>query len=146
MNILVCVDLSENTDEIVQKACQLAKNSSAKLWILFVAMPEPDFVGLDIGPQSVRNSWAEQFHSDHRKVQEISDRLRRDSLDATALMVQGPAVETILKEASKLKSDIIVVGSHGKGMAHQLFLGSVSEQIIRNAECPIFVVPTRKRT
>ncbi|MGR8932524.1 MAG: universal stress protein [Gammaproteobacteria bacterium] len=146
MNILVCIDLSESTDVVVQKAYELAKFSSAKVWILFVAEPEPDFVGFDVGPRSERDFLATKFHGEHRKIQEIADRFREDSIDATALMFQGATVETIVKQASKIKSDIIVVGSHGKGLAYQLIVGSVSEQIIQRAECPIFVVPVRKRT
>ena len=145
MNILVCVDLSESTDKVTKSAEELAKLSSAKLWILYVAEPEPDFVGFDTGPQSVRDSHAAKFHSEHRKIQEIADRLRSTSMDATALLVRGPTAETILKEALKLKADIIVVGSHGKGVAHQLLVGSISEQVIRKAECPVFVVPTHER-
>lgn len=145
MNILICIDLSESTALVMQYAHELVKFSSAKVWVLFVADPEPDFVGLDVGPQSVRDSLAKQLHSEHCKIQEIADRLRKDGVDATALMAQGTTAETIIKEASKIKSDIIVVGSHGKGVASQLLVGSVSEQIIHKAECPILVVPTHRR-
>lgn len=145
MNILVCVDLSDSTEKVVKKAEELAKAVSAKFWLLYVAEPEPDFVGYEVGPQTVRDSLSEKFHQEHRQIQEIADRMRKNSLDATALMIQGSTAETILKEATKLSADIIVVGTHGKGAVYQLLVGSVSESVIQKADCPIFVVPTHKR-
>ena len=145
MKILVCIDLSESTEEVIKKTEEIAKTLSSKLWLLYIAEPDPDFVGYEVGPQSVRDSLAKKFHDEHRLIQEIADRMRKANLDTTALLVQGPTVETILKEASKLNVDMIVVGSHGKGMMYQLLVGSVSEGLLHNAECPVLVIPTHKR-
>jgi len=72
--------------------------------------------------------------------------MRKAGLDTTALLVHGATVETILKEASELEVDMIVIGSHGRGAMHQLLMGSVSEGVLRKSRCPILVVPTHKRT
>ena len=66
MNILVCIDFSDSTEKIVSTSEKLAKDVSAKLWILHVAEPEPDFVGYEVGPQYIRDSLAEQFHQEHQ--------------------------------------------------------------------------------
>ncbi len=146
MNILVTVDLSNSTEKIVKKAEEFSKALSAKLWLLHVAEPEPDFVGLDVGPQSVRDAYSKRFHADHRQIQEIAERLRKAGLDATALVVQGATVEMILKEAGKLDVDMIMVGSHGRGAMVQLLLGSVSEGVLHKSKCPVLVVPTHERS
>lgn len=146
MKILVCVDLSESTEKVVKKAEEIAKALSAKLWLLHIAEPDPDFVGYEVGPQSVRDSLSKEFHDEHRQIQEIADRMRKVGLDTSALLVQGSTVETILKEATKLGVDIVVVGSHGRGATYQLLVGSVSEGVLHKSECPILVVPTHERT
>ena len=146
MKILVGVDLSESTEKVVKKIVEIAKALPSKLWLLYIAEPDPDFVGYEVGPQSVRDSLAKKFHDEHRQIQEIADQMRKENLDTTALLVQGPTVETILKEASKLNVDMIVVGSHGKGMMYQLLVGSVSEGLLHKAECPVLVIPTHKRS
>lgn len=52
----------------------------------------------------------------------------------------GRPVETILIAAQKLKSNLIVIGTHGHtGLAHML-LGSVAERIARHATCPVLIV------
>ena len=155
MKLLVGVDLSEATEKIVKKAGELAKELSAQVWLihvtkpepadLFIAGHEPDQIENEADPQVIRNSMAKRFHNEHRQIQEIADRLRESGLDATALLVQGATVEMILKEASKLDIDMIIVGSHGRGAMHHLLVGSVSEGVIHDSERPVLVIPTHNR-
>lgn len=145
MNILACIDLSESTEKVVEKAVEIAEAVAAKLWLLHIAEPDPDFVGYEVGPQSVRDALAGKFHEQHRKLQEIADRVRTEGLDTTALLLQGSTVETILAKAAKLSADMIVVGTHGRGAMYQLLVGSVSEGLLHDTECPILIVPTHKR-
>lgn len=144
MKLLVAIDLSEPTDLIVKKAEELAKEMSAQVWIVHNAEPEPDVLEFRADPKAAREKLAEKFHREHRRVQEIGKRLRDQGLDAKALLVHGPTVEMILKEASELDVDIIVVGSHGRSAVFQLLMGSVSEGILRKSRCPVLVVPTRE--
>jgi nucleotide-binding universal stress UspA family protein len=124
----------------------MAIGLSAKVWILHVAEPEPEFVGYKDDPQSTRDSVANKFHREHTRIQEIASRMRNSGVDTTALLVQGSTVDTILAEASKTRVDMIVVGSHGHGAMYQLVVGSVSEGVIRHSEYPVLVIPTAKTT
>jgi len=144
MRLLVALDLSEPTELIVKEAELLAKNMSARIWILHNAEPEPDVLEFKTDPQTARESLAEKFHREHRQIQDIAKRLRNEGLKATALLVHGPTVETILKEASDLDVDMIIVGSHGRSAVYQLLVGSVSEGILRGSRCPVLIVSTRK--
>ena len=146
MKLLVAVDLSECTQIIVKKAEEIAKALSAKVWILHNAVPEPDVVEFKADPQTARESLSKKFHSEHRQIQKIAKQLRKAGLKTTALLVHGETVETILKEASKLNVDMIVIGSHGRSKMYQLLVGSVSEGVLRKSRCPVLVVPTHKRT
>ncbi len=143
MNILVAVDCSESTEKIVNKAQEMAKALSAKLWLIHVAQPEPDFVGYETGPQTVRDYVAETFHEEHSQIQEIAEKLRNQGIETTALLIQGSTAETILNEAKKLAVDMIIIGSHGRNPISELFLGSVSKGVISDANCPILIVPIR---
>ena len=146
MKLLVTVDLSESTPIVVKKAEEIAKSLSAKVWILHNAEPEPDVLEFRADPLAAREALAEKFHDEHRQLQEISERLRKTGLEATALLVHGATVDTILKEASDLDVDLIVVGSHGRNAMYQLLMGSVSGEILRKSRCPILVVPTHQRS
>jgi nucleotide-binding universal stress UspA family protein len=146
MKLLVAVDLSESTQTIVDKVEEINKEYPAKVWILHNAEPEPDFVEFKVDPLAARENLAKKFHNEHRQIQEIANRLRKAGLEATALLVHGATVETILKEASDLDVDMIVVGTHGRGAMYQLLVGSVSEGILHKSPYPVLVIPTHKRT
>ncbi|HEY5775609.1 MAG TPA: universal stress protein [Xanthomonadales bacterium] len=143
MNILVAVDLSPASAKVVEAAGRVAKLTGAKVYILHTAEPEPDFVGYDAGPEVVRTQVANEFRREHRDVQALADKLRSDGLDATALLIQGPTVETTLKEADNLAAELIVVGTHGHGAVYDVLLGSYSAGIIRKSKLPVLVVPIR---
>jgi nucleotide-binding universal stress UspA family protein len=145
MNILVSLDISESTDKVVAKAEQLATLMSAKLYLIHVAEPEPDFVGYGVGPQTVRDSVSEELHKEHAHIQNIAEKLRQDGLDATGLLIQGSIAESILKQADKLEAEMIVMGSHGRGAVYNLLVGSVSQGVLHAAKCPVLVVPTHNR-
>jgi nucleotide-binding universal stress UspA family protein len=52
----------------------------------------------------------------------------------------GDAGPMLVWVAEQEDSDVIVVGSHGRGMFKRLVLGSVSEHVVRHAPCPVLVV------
>ena len=106
---------------------------------------EPDFVRFDVGPQPERDAILEELRRQHFGIKAIANKLRAEGLDTTALLIKGATVATILKAAAKLGVDIIIVGSHGRGAMHQLLVGNVSEGVLRHAECPVLVIPTRAR-
>ena len=141
MKILVCVDLSDSTEEILKSIERLCKPLNAKIWLLHNAMPEPDTIEFKIDPIEARESLAKKFHHQHRQIQELAERFRKSRVDANALLVHGKTVDVILKEASDLDIDLIVVGSHGHGAMYQLLLGSVSEGVLHRSSRPFLVIP-----
>ena len=146
MKLLVCIDLSESTEIIVKKIEEITRALPAKVWLLHNAVPEPDFVDFKVDPLAARESLAKKFHVEHRQIQELANRMRNAGVETTALLVHGATVDTILKEASDLEVDMIVVGSHGRGAMYQLLMGSVSEAVLHKSRFPVLVVPTHKRT
>jgi nucleotide-binding universal stress UspA family protein len=155
MQLLVGIDLSDSTDQVVKEAERFATALSARVWLLHVVQPEsadlygagyePDTIGLEPDPQALRDALAKRFRAEHRQTQEIAGRLRAAGLETTALLMQGATIETILREASRLAVDMIIVGSHGQGALHQLLVGSVSEGILRKSARPVLIVPALKR-
>jgi nucleotide-binding universal stress UspA family protein len=140
-NILVPIDFSSISGTVVDFARTLAECFSAKLWLVHVASPDPDFVGYDAGPQSVRDQVAEHLRDEHQRLQATASELRDGGVDATALLVQGVTAEKILAEAEQHTADLIVMGSHGHGAVHRALMGSVSERVLRKADCPVTLIP-----
>ncbi len=144
MTILVPLDFSNVTDAVANIAETIAKAHHAKVVLLHVEPPEPDFVGYEPGPQHVRDNVAHQVTEDHEALHAIRDRLQNEGIDTDVLIIQGPIVEKILSEAKRLNIDHIVIGSHGHGALYHLLVGSVCEGILKGTACPVTVVPAPK--
>ena len=142
--ILAAVDFSPVTKAVVEQAASLAEAFSAELTLVHVAAPDPDFVGYAAGPQTVRDDRAREIRDEHRNLQAIADDLRDRAISARALLIQGSTVEKILAEGARLRADAIVIGSHGHGALYRALLGSVTEGVVRAAQCPVLVVPAAR--
>lgn len=68
-------------------------------------------------------------------------RAQHPDVEITTTTVHGNAVEKIIEASGNV--DLVVVGSRGRGGFRGLLLGSVSEQVVRHAHCPVLVTRVR---
>jgi len=61
------------------------------------------------------------------------------------IVEEGDFSESIIKTAKKLHVDLIVIGSHSQKWLENIVMGSVTEEVLRQSEIPLLIVPTRKR-
>lgn len=144
-NILVPIDFSAVQESLIAVASTIAKPIGAKLWLVHVAAPDPDFVGFKVGPAYVREHMAEILRQEHQDIQELAAGLKASGVEAEALLVQGPTTDTLLEVAANVKAEMIIVGSHGRGALFRAFVGSVSEQLLKESKVPVLVVPSPGR-
>lgn len=140
-NLLVPVDFSDLTGPVIGQAVSLFRLTGASLTMIHVAPPEPEFVGYDSGPVSVRDAVAHKLREEHRQLQALDRQLEAQGVRVTSLLIQGYPVEKILQEATRLHADLIVMGSHGRSLLRHLVVGSVTDGVLRKAPCPVLVVP-----
>ena len=74
--ILALVDFSDVTEAVVKAAGELAGTFKAVLYLLHVAAPDPDFVGYEAGPQTVRDNAAKHFREEHRSLHDLEEGLK----------------------------------------------------------------------
>ena len=141
--ILAALDFSDISDRLVTTAAGMAKAFGARLVLLHVSEPEPDFVGFDTGPMVVRSAVAQDFRAEHQQLEAAQALAERSGIETTALHIQGGLVEKILKQADAQGAELIVIGSHGHGALYDLIVGGVASGILRTAKCPVLVVPSR---
>ena len=139
--ILVALDFSGQAEPVLEVAAELARGLGAELTIVHVAAPDPTFVSLSAGPQTVRDTRAEELHEEHDQLRAWAEALTERGIPTKSLLIQGSTADAILSEAERLEVDLIVVGSHAKGAISRIVLGSVSESVIRSTRCPVLVVP-----
>jgi nucleotide-binding universal stress UspA family protein len=75
----------------------------------------------------------------------IKDPECRDLVASTEVVEGDPAAE-ILRKADELGVDLVVMGTHGKGLLEHAFLGSVAEKILHRIKIPVLTIPIPKET
>ncbi len=144
LKVLVAVDLSGATARVIQVTERISKAMAGEVRVLHVAEAEPDFVGYDAGPEVVRDQVAKEYRDEHRGVQAHAESLRQAGIEASALLIRGAIIETILNEAQRFEADLLIVGSHGFGAMYDLLVGSSSRGVLKRSEIPVLVVPVRE--
>jgi nucleotide-binding universal stress UspA family protein len=144
-HVLVAIDFSPHAETVLAKAAELVRGLAGDLTILHVAAPDPDFVGFEVGPQSVRDNRAHTLELEHRELHRIAERLRADGIPARAFLLAGATGDTILEQAARREIDLIVLGTHGRTALATAFVGSVSRAVLHGAACPIVIVPGLKQ-
>ena len=142
--ILVPTDFSAHADEAFRVAHTLARMIGAEVILFHVAHP-PAVVSeggrflADPGKGKAANLW-DRFHG----LQSSDPKVR---VEHEVIVADRPAANHVLEILDKLGCDLIVMGTHGHSwLKHRLF-GSVTEEVVRRAHCPVMVVkaPTPAR-
>lgn len=141
--VLACVDLSDATESVVERAASIAKDRGDRLHILHVAAEEPVIAGYDKDDLGVftRKDRAAQLLDEHKGLRELAGRLEAEGLDVIPLLEMGPTVEVIIEVADRLDAETIVVGTHGHSRLHDALLGSVSHALVKRTARPVLLVP-----
>jgi nucleotide-binding universal stress UspA family protein len=136
--ILHATDFSPCSDLALQLAGALARDYRARLVILHVGRPPVQPHG---GVMTAAPPLAEEWGRD-----ELERQLRRrtvpdlDPAPDHRLEFADGAGDEILRVAAEAGCDLIVLGTHGRSGVGKLLLGSVAEQVVRRAPCPVLTV------
>ena len=139
--ILFPTDFSPASHFAKQYACAIAGPLNAELHVLHVtSYPHVESRPTDswLEPQNVRldallESAKEQLD------QEMKNSLIRDVQIHKVVRV-GETVQEILNYANEQRIELIVLGTHGRTGLEHIFIGSVAEQIVQKANCPVLTV------
>ena len=139
--ILVAVDFSDVTDELVSSSIWLCKAVQGKIRVLHVDNSAP----YPYAPQDPEKPVPELSEtidpSADEVLEDIRNRLTNEGIEAEFRQLQGPAADNILLAAREFNADFIVIGAHQRGHFYRCFFGSKTESIISKAPCPVVVVP-----
>ena len=142
-SILVAVDFSEISDRVLQAAINLASAVKSKVILLHVAPREPDIFGHQLTRKVITEPIPEDVRERYDNLMESAKRLEDAGVAVTPLLVRGDRVHAIMREVEQEKADLIVMGAHGRGGLYKRLVGSVSEGVMREARCPVLIIPTK---
>lgn len=135
-HIVVGVDLSPESHQVIKRAAQIAENHKAKLLVAHIIEPLAFAYGGDI-PMDLTE--VQQQLQDQAKIQ-LQKLTSQFSIapEQCRLLIGQPAAE-LHQLAAEHESDLIIVGSHGRsGLA--LLLGSTANGVLHGAHCDVLAV------
>ncbi len=74
-------------------------------------------------------------------VRELAERTLGQQVPWKVKITEGPAIDELQKRLKTDQPDLVVMGSHGRSGVRRALLGSVAENLIRLANCPVLIVP-----
>jgi nucleotide-binding universal stress UspA family protein len=153
--ILYATDLTKNSAYAFFFAADMARKHDAKIVILNCIGTIPPSVYMEAGfndAERVLRKAKEQEKDE--TIGEIKKRLEDfcrnvekqigpPCADLVADVIVRPAypVEEILNTTEAEQCDVIVLGTHGKGLLRQAFLGSVARAVLERTRKPVFIIP-----
>lgn len=120
--LLVATDFSRHAAAALGTVSELALALGASVRLVHACNPSTD-----------------SGRAERRVAVQVRD-LRRGGLEADGRCVGGEPVETILAQAAAWQADLIAAGTKGRRGLHRLALGSVAEELLRRAGCPVLTV------
>lgn len=142
--ILVPTDGSALANQAARYAAEIAKCFGAEITVLNAISTTvfTEFVTYAIG--GTAGSKEQLWQSGTDIVEATKKTVLRAEVPVHTKIIEGPAVEVILREASEGRYDLIAMGSRGAGASlvqRAVFgLGSVAERVIASAPCPVLVI------
>lgn len=135
-NILVPIDFSPYAEHALDYACELAAKLGSRIHVINAigaTLPELSVALTDQMIASIRHDNAvalDKLLAPRRAIAEFGE----------VTVVDDDARDAILKAARTVRADLIVIGTHGRRGLSRVLLGSVAEDVIRRAPCPVLAV------
>lgn len=134
-HILVATDFSEASRRALCDALVLAKENSAQLSLIHVLQPDRQYGALENPPELDLERIAAE-----KQIKALVDELGPELKVDTTLVKHGPVAEQVAAVIEEQAIDLLVIGTRGRGGLQKLALGSVAEELLRVAPCPVMTI------
>jgi len=142
--ILCPVDFSDYSRHALDHAVALARRYESTITVLHVsstvpaAAYAPGMPGFE--PIVLTREDRDQLLAELKRFVETES---TPGVPMDAVIREGDTTSEILGQATAMKAELLVMGTHGRSGFEKFLLGSVTEKVLRKAGCPVLTVPRR---
>jgi nucleotide-binding universal stress UspA family protein len=150
--VLIALDFDPSARKVAEYGYSVARTLNAQAFLLHVLADDVYYSSLEYSPITGFSG----FSNADFTLMASSEGLTRASqyfLESTkgylgddsveAIVEQGDFPDVILKTATIISADLIVMGSHSKRWLDHILMGSVTEKVMNNTSIPLLIVPIR---
>jgi nucleotide-binding universal stress UspA family protein len=132
-NILLATDFSDASEKALHYATAIARFHGSKIYVVHVVPPETtSFI-----PEFPRDR---QRHEAKREMETLGSRSELKPIAHETMLRAGSVWSALSAVIRQQNIDLVVLGTHGRGGLKKLVLGSVAEEVVRRAGCPVITV------
>ncbi|MFB0516627.1 MAG: universal stress protein [Candidatus Neomarinimicrobiota bacterium] len=150
-DILCATDLSPRSDEALRVAVHVAAKYNARLTILNVHeefMDKGEMVMLRVSVEQVQERFQQVATRCRQQMQALVTAIGVEDIQVEYLIREGKPEDVILKTAQDITArlqkpnlPLVVMGTNGRDSLMDRLLGTVAEHVVRQAPCPVLVIP-----
>ena len=151
--ILIALDYNPTAQKVAEMGYSLGKTMKAEVTLLHVIYEPHYYSAFEYGPIM---GFTGYISANMFKISEPEE-LERNSLNFLSKtkehlkdeniktkVVEGDTSDSIVRTATEMSADIIVIGSHSRRWLEKILVGSVTEEVLRQSSIPLFIVPTKE--
>jgi nucleotide-binding universal stress UspA family protein len=140
-NVLVPIDFSERSLELLDYARALTKQFGADLHLVHVY--EPDYPLTSVMGMPLALPPVQVAQGVRRHLKDVAKKFGVELRPGNTHAIEGRPFEEICRLARERKIDLVIVSTRGNTGVKHLLLGSTAERIVRYSPCPVLVVHPR---
>jgi len=138
--VLVPTDFSDSARHALTYGTSFAREYGAELVLLHVVENLTVGYASDLFPVPMAEVFQEISGYARAELAKLGAEAREKGVSVREEVVQGKPSAEIIRFAREGDVDMIVLGTHGKGMLDQALFGSTTERVVRRAPCPVLTV------
>ncbi|MBI5197126.1 MAG: universal stress protein [Nitrospirae bacterium] len=139
--ILVPVDFTDYSNSVVDYAVMLARQFEAEITLIHAIEP---FTYTTTDTLLVTDHYAALKEIARPLMAALHQKVSKKGVKVKSLLTRGTPHSEIVGKARKSRSNLIVIGTHGRKGLERFLLGSVAERVVRLAPCPVVTVRVDK--
>jgi nucleotide-binding universal stress UspA family protein len=152
--VLIALDYDPTAKKVAEVGFEFAKTMGAEIVLLHVISDPVYYSSTDYSPIMGFNGF---LNTDPLQLNtmEVLKTASLNFLDKTrihlgdktiqTLVEEGDFADSIIKTAKKMHTDLIILGSHSQKWLENIVMGSVTEEVLRQSDIPLLIIPTKKR-
>ena len=142
--ILFPVDFAEKFETFLPWVHTFVDKFGATLYVLFVAQDLSEFSSFYVPHASIQNFQEEAVAAAKKKMAAVVQESLKKFPKLETRVAVGAAAAKILETVQKEGIDLIIMGVHGRKGLERTIFGSVADQIVQSAPCPVVTIRPEK--
>lgn len=139
--IVFATDFSPASEPAFRKALEMARKEGAELIVAHVYEPPADMSHSGVADDFIEAEIEERVKKDvELKLEPVLARVRAEGVKARGEILAGHAPKELAALAEKSDAAMLVLGTHGRTGLKKLVMGSIANQVVATAPCPVLTV------